>query len=688
MAPKTSRASKGKGKKSDSAIAKRAYKPMKSAAKTAATAAKRSGVQKLSIPKLMNKRQVKAALAEHELEYKINKDNDELPNHRDADSYEMTFVQGSEANMTWGAVNNGGTQAPIKARRGRGLADIKKRLQGGVRQAMKKSRTMPDGMAAGIMVGEDGDSEDETDAEAETARVAREDEELVEKSGGRSRFLELPKEIREMIYGFLLVKDKPIVLHCNWSAVQRVGGVTFDHNILKVNKLIASEGTKYFYQHSTFHALVRAAMANWRHLDRITERFLGYFRDVILEVADKNIHSNPEERLMHQSLLAPKTADCQLNSLTIVLSPYRIQIPMAQNPLLGVAPNAFSVAYADWFKKGSDIHRALTKGIRCRELFVVVKLTAGGREGRVVLRIDTVHLPQNFRREQIIDSWEVVKERLISWAEMAKREVELIAHDLEWLTAATTAELSWDAIRIKVMEYEVERVKEYGDEAGGRMRVMAEDEEIEGLKWWTREQRAKQKAAEGKRLMEVAEVVEKRSIGQVKEMEVDQIEAVQSTPTKGNNEAVQDQPMEDAQAQATQVDNAPVIPSASVAPFVPAPGESVIHAAFRARRGRLRALADAGDLPSAPAPEPVPVEPGTLQALLGNLTTDAPTIAPLPEVSDVAAPAPLQTGGGGEEATYDVLQEELEAAFGEGPAANREALFFPYIVTLSEAGKE
>jgi hypothetical protein len=69
-----------------------------------------------------------------------------------------------------------------------------------------------------------------------------------------SKLLNLPRVVREIIYEYLLIHAKPVLLHCDWHAVQN--NSPLDHAILHVCWQITLEASCFVYQHNTFHALV------------------------------------------------------------------------------------------------------------------------------------------------------------------------------------------------------------------------------------------------------------------------------------------------------------------------------------------------------------------------------------------------------------------------------------------------
>lgn len=684
MTPKISRASKAKSKKDASLKSKKntsdkskknvsdkTKRPSKSRTKSTPKTARPTGVQKVKGPQHWTKKQLEKAVNAGIERAQIELDVDDLPSkyrHVDKGDGKVPFVEGSEANTTWGNASMDESTAAFYARWRGGLGGASKRLGLGAKGA-RRARTAADGTAGGIMLDEDEevDSDGECEAQAERLRLVKEDEERIAKFGGRCFFLGLPKEIREEVYGWLLIKPQSIFVLENWTAVLRLTGVTFDNNIFLVNRLIGQEATKYFYQHSSFHALIGSKTMDWRHLDWIEQRFIRNFRDVVVDVVNKSIDVIPEEAPMHESLDALRLADCQLNSLTIALSPYVVRNQMAQIALMGVVPDASRVAYANWFKKGADIHRVLTntRGLRCREVFVVLKLKAQGKHGRIVVRINTVHLPQNFQREQIIDSFEVVKERLVRWEATAKRCVEQVAADIEQVTGWASAGLSWDGIQVRVTEYEKARGTDGADDVGPRMRVMSQDEKVRDLKWWMKDRKAEKRATEKWKLKGLTEALAQASIRTMDEMDVDELFAPLSTTAQTENG--------DNQQPETASDAA-----CKPEPLPPAlPG--TLQAVFSA-------VASASEIPEFNMPDDLVTAPNPFPGLVMGRDGEVHVVA-VGDVSGVAD-VPRDDGKVSEEGIEGEVQEKTGVLPGEEEAANEQGLFFPHVVDETQMEDE
>ena len=679
MAPKTSRASKVKGWAPFCAKAERSSAAKKVALTAAAKAKAKTIPKPPKVPKLAKlkqvpggpkplntRKQIQEQILKNRIKHKAERekeDVDELPiKYADPTLNESDFVMGSEAVMTWGDAATEGGRAPKRARVGRGLADAKRKLASGVRFAKKKVKHVG-ALAPAFALDEsdiDSSSDDENDAEIEKILAGKEEQKRMKNSGGHSLFLKLPREVRELIYGYLLVKDRPIEVHGNWSATYPLSGPVFAHAILGVNRAINREASKFLAMTNTFHALVRRAMPDWKHNNKIDERYIANFRNIVVEIMDKNVSASPEEHLTCQTLQRLKKADSAIHSLVLMLEPYRIQNSPAQALLQAVPPNATAVAYADWFKQGNEIHRLLAchRGLRCRELFVVAKLKAdglGGQERRVVIYIDARRLPQNFERGKVMAE---NKQRLIKSATTAREEVEQVAHDLEWLTLLTSTRLSLDDIRATIATYEADRTKELGEDVDDvlpRLRLMEMDEEIADLKWWSREVKAIKQAAKHKAMKDLAKEMTSFCVGHVEEMVGLAAPVILSHWLEDQSQQIEDiqLPADDASSNATAAappssSNLNVVKpstgsaSAAIAASAPAPYtftpqkyEPPAITTMRERKESLAFRATNCELPcapdtSAPVPSVAQAQQRTLSGVFGDLANPTAEQAVLP----------------------------------------------------------
>lgn len=668
MTPKTSRVIKVKGRPPASSKGKHPSAAKKATPTAAAKAKPKATPKPPKAPKLPKMaqipggpkplntlKQIKKQLLKNQIKHRAemeNEDAGEVPiKYADPTLNEGDFVMGSEAAMTWGGAATEGGHALRSARVGRGLTGSKRRMAAGVRFAKKKIKHA--GALAPAFALDESDidypSDNDNDAEVEKVLAEKEEQERMKKFGSRSPFLELPREVRELVYGYLLIKDKPIEVHGNWSATYPLSGPASAHAILGVNRAINREASKFLAMTNTFHALVRRAMPDWKHNNKIDERYIVDFRNIIVETMDKNVLANAEERLTCQTLERLKKADSPIYSLILILEPYRIQNPPGQALLQDVDPNASAVAYADWFKKGTEIHRLLTchGGLRCRELFIVVKMKAselGRQELRVVIYIDARRLPQNFVRCKVTAE---NKQRLIASAYAARAEVEQVADDLEWLMLLTTTGLSLDDIRVKIATYEADRIKKLSKDADvdlPRLRLLEMDEEIADLKWWSRELKAIKKAAKDKAMKDLAKEITRFNIGYVKDMGDLAAPVIPSHWLDDQSEQMEDiqRPANDASSKATTaatpsssnpnvVNPATCTPPAAIAAsapatytFIPCEYEPPVIATMRDRKERLTFRAANGELlyapdVNAPVPSVAQAQPGTLAGVLRDL---------------------------------------------------------------------
>ena len=164
------------------------------------------------------------------------------------EDHTAAFAHNSIAHLTWGKLTSEPVKVIKRPRRGSGLSGARGRKYNG------------GALLRNLLMGIDGKKADAAVRE----RLVNEPK--------NSKLLNLPREVREIIYEYLFIHAKPILLHCDWHAVQI--NSPLDHAILRVCWLITLEASCFVYQHNTFHALGRADNPSWK--------YVPFFRKVLL----------------------------------------------------------------------------------------------------------------------------------------------------------------------------------------------------------------------------------------------------------------------------------------------------------------------------------------------------------------------------------------------------------------------
>jgi hypothetical protein len=218
-------------------------------------------------------------------------------------------------------------------------------------------------------------------------------------------FLDLPIEIRRIIYGYLLVQNTTIVVGTDWQSVQF--SYPLHTAILLVNKQIMAEGSQYLYQSNTLHALVRTVPKTKNCTQGIINKdYIKFFKNVVVECT-KDLFS---------SLWLKSTAECikvlhenntVLDSLTLVVTP-RSALKMPK--LIKLPPHHDHgqcilraerdverevINYLDFFDhRTSKIMRIIPK-LHCKVFNIVVRVNGVSGRNRVVVTFDLTALPIN-----------------------------------------------------------------------------------------------------------------------------------------------------------------------------------------------------------------------------------------------------------------------------------------------------
>ncbi len=435
-------------------------------------------------PENFTKKKKEKLLANFQTEHNVLAADELETKYTPAEKYAVMFRSGSEANSTWGKVSVGPMAAATRARSGRGV--------GLTRGIMDHGPTLATsgGFAPGLTLGSrvngrvggfvdvDSDASDDSgDDDGMVARKAarrgqirleteRSEREKVFK--GRSFLLEAPSEVRQLIYSYLLVKTTPYQIHLDWVSVHKASrGI--DTRVMRVNKSINTEATKFLYANNAFQAVLMCGPPTWRDAERIRERYVKLYRTVLVDVhrEDGLINGDAETR-MSTGLLNLVSRGVSLKSLTILLSPNVGMSMDVATPLV--------VTTAGWFARGTEVFNAIRR-LKCDELFVVVAMpvtcpAADGvghvvAEKKVVLRIEARHLPASI-------DWQMVKgrpegkERWKARAIRAESEVEKVQSVMRYIVYAASAEPE---------SQEWKRV----ERCSGKVRLLDDGEDICGL---------------------------------------------------------------------------------------------------------------------------------------------------------------------------------------------------------------
>jgi len=321
--------------------------------------------------------------------------------------YADDFAADSIVHLTWGRLESGPVKAIVKPRRHAGMSRLRKVKNQGT-SLVRNQASEPK----------------------------------------HSMLLSLPREIREIIYGYLLTHPTPILIHCDWYAIQ--GNSPLDHAILRVCWQITLEASCFIYQHNVFHALVRDSNPSWRY--GIENKYVPFFRNVVIECLLENWRAKWVEKTALCILTLVKS-DTVLDSLTLKISPQKVGMT---DMLLGREANP--TTFADFFWAKSNVMKALVR-LQCKVFNLVLKLP--GREERVLISVDVRFLECNYVKSLFTED-EIAKETRLQRAEEVKKTLEGLKEKVE-----KVAENWEDAVR-----QGIGRLMGEDEELGDGMRLM------------------------------------------------------------------------------------------------------------------------------------------------------------------------------------------------------------------------
>ncbi|OBT70361.1 hypothetical protein VE03_00118 [Pseudogymnoascus sp. 23342-1-I1] len=284
--------------------------------------------------------------------------------------YSTSFAADSTCHLTWGVLDSGPTYAIPKARR---YESLKSRKQKARLKREAKSNPRPAEKPAFPLLSN------------------------------------LPTELREIVYGHLLISNGPIILHSDWCEVQKNAGL--DLGILRVSKMIKEEATNFLYQRNTFHALLRDNSAISRFDQCLYPSYIYLFKNVVIEYT-KETWSLEWMKNTATSIQTLIEGDVTLNSLTIAFAPNTLTKDISIGEAIEVGK------FAKFFADGSRVMRLLAR-LRCRVLNIVFKLQG---KVKVVVSVDTRYLKCDYSTSTFAND-QATKEGRVMRMEKAKKDL-------------------------------------------------------------------------------------------------------------------------------------------------------------------------------------------------------------------------------------------------------------------------
>ncbi|KAH8756504.1 hypothetical protein BGZ57DRAFT_962412 [Hyaloscypha finlandica] len=177
----------------------------------------------------------------------------------------------------------------------------------------------------------------------------------------RCPILRIPLEIREKIYSYLLIHERPIIVKEDWITVER--NPFQSHAIIQTCRQFAEEASRFVYKSNVFKAVLRNPTTIFRRREDPIELYPKYhslFRNITI---DCSVHSK------------------SIQSLILVLVPRRVGITTTA---LGIELNP--IAYADFLWYDGALMTAI-RHLSPKKLQVVIKKS----DKRLLISIDMMY---------------------------------------------------------------------------------------------------------------------------------------------------------------------------------------------------------------------------------------------------------------------------------------------------------
>jgi len=298
-----------------------------------------------------------------------------------------------------------------------------------------------------------GDLEEEWKAMMEAARATKNPPPpIVPNSPDRSALLRLPMELREQIYGYLLVYNEPILVKHDLIMVER--NPFQDRSIVLVCKQIAAEASAFIYRANTVRAIFRRpnfVSRQYEEPSTIETKFHQYFRNLIIDCTSDCWNLDWQEKAT-RSIERLIEAKSYIAALTLVVVPQRVSM---STTALGVEMNP--ITFADFMWYPGDFMTAIRK-LAPQLLKIVVKKGPKAHVKRLEFSIDLTHLQAGSKENVLIANPETIqmgrmREEAVH-AELIglKQRFEEIFEDDEWAINEGKCKLVSDNEKTKTTE--------------------------------------------------------------------------------------------------------------------------------------------------------------------------------------------------------------------------------------------
>jgi hypothetical protein len=249
-----------------------------------------------------------------------------------------------------------------------------------------------------------GGLEEEWRAMMEAARATKKPPPpIVPNSPGRSALLRLSMEVREQIYGYLLVYNEPILVKHDLITVER--NPFQDRSIVLVCRQIAAEASAFIYRTNTVRAIFRRpnfVSRQYEEPSTIETKFHQYFRNVIFDCTSDCWNLGWQEKAT-RSIERLIEAKSYIATLTLVVVPQRVSM---STTALGVEANP--ITFADFMWYPGEFMTAIRK-LAPQILKIVIKKGPKGHVKRLEFSIDLTHLQASSQENVLMANPETIQ---------------------------------------------------------------------------------------------------------------------------------------------------------------------------------------------------------------------------------------------------------------------------------------
>ncbi|CZT02518.1 hypothetical protein WAI453_002071 [Rhynchosporium graminicola] len=246
--------------------------------------------------------------------------------------------------------------------------------------------------------------------------MAQQRREPIENCLDSTPILRIPLEIRERIYGYLLVYPDPIMVKDDWRSVERNSFV--DHSLMLGCKQFAFEASSFVYRNNTFRSLVRVSSSNpalrFEPPGKLPSFAHSLLRNIIIDCSKTCWNLDWHEKVA-EGLGTLVQAKAVIDALILIVVPQRVGM---SHTALGM--EKCPVTFADFLWHAGPCMRAVCK-LAPKTFKIVVKKP---RKMKLGIEIDLTIL-RNWDGDEGICDQEALRIR--------KEKVKILTEELEGL---------------------------------------------------------------------------------------------------------------------------------------------------------------------------------------------------------------------------------------------------------------